>query len=108
MGATPADTQRQIAQLRDDMTAALAEIERRVRGGLRGVAKVESRLGAAATGEDVAERARENPTLLGVAGVCIIGHGSSNARAMVNAIRVAQEMVDQGLVTSLRAAVGVG
>ncbi len=46
--------------------------------------------------------------LLGVAGVCIISHGSSNARAMVNAIRVAQEMVEHGLVASLRAAVGSG
>jgi len=46
--------------------------------------------------------------LLGVAGVCIISHGSSNARAIVNAIRVGQEMVDQGLVASLRAAVGAG
>jgi len=46
--------------------------------------------------------------LLGVAGVCIISHGSSNARAMVNAIRVGQEMVEQGLVASLRAAVGSG
>ena len=31
--------------------------------------------------------------LLGVDGVCIISHGSSSARAMVNAIRVAAEMV---------------
>jgi glycerol-3-phosphate acyltransferase PlsX len=44
--------------------------------------------------------------LLGVDGVCIISHGSSGARAMVNAIRVAREMVDADLVGELRTAVG--
>jgi glycerol-3-phosphate acyltransferase PlsX len=44
--------------------------------------------------------------LLGVDGVCIISHGSSGARAIVNAIRVAREMVDADLVGQLRAAVG--
>jgi glycerol-3-phosphate acyltransferase PlsX len=36
--------------------------------------------------------------LLGVDGVCIISHGSSSARAMVNAIRVAADMVTGDLV----------
>jgi glycerol-3-phosphate acyltransferase PlsX len=44
--------------------------------------------------------------LLGVKGVCIISHGSSSARALVNAVRVAREMADAGLVDHLRAAVG--
>jgi phosphate acyltransferase len=44
--------------------------------------------------------------LLGVDGVCIISHGSSGARAIVSAVRVAAEMVDAGLVDRLRAAVG--
>jgi glycerol-3-phosphate acyltransferase PlsX len=43
--------------------------------------------------------------LLGVDGVCIISHGSSSARAMVNAIAVAAEMVDGGIVEHLRATV---
>ncbi len=43
--------------------------------------------------------------LLGVNGVCIISHGSSSARAIVNAVRVAAEMVDHGVVDELRAAV---
>jgi glycerol-3-phosphate acyltransferase PlsX len=43
--------------------------------------------------------------LLGVDGVCIISHGSSGARAMVNAIRVGREMVDADVVGELRAAV---
>jgi glycerol-3-phosphate acyltransferase PlsX len=43
--------------------------------------------------------------LLGVDGVCIISHGSSSARAIVNACRVAREMVEADLVGSLRAAI---
>jgi glycerol-3-phosphate acyltransferase PlsX len=44
--------------------------------------------------------------LLGVDGVCIISHGSSNSTAMVNAIKLAREMVDRGVVAQLRAAIG--
>jgi glycerol-3-phosphate acyltransferase PlsX len=43
--------------------------------------------------------------LLGVRGVCIISHGSSSATAVVNAVNVARDMVDAGLVDRLRAAV---
>lgn len=43
--------------------------------------------------------------LLGVDGVCIISHGSSSARAMVNAIGVAREMVESELVAELSAVV---
>jgi glycerol-3-phosphate acyltransferase PlsX len=43
--------------------------------------------------------------LLGVDGVCIISHGSSSARAIVNAVRVAHDMVSRGLVDDLRRAV---
>jgi glycerol-3-phosphate acyltransferase PlsX len=43
--------------------------------------------------------------LLGVDGVCIISHGSSSARAIVNAVRVAKEMVEADLVGHLRAAI---
>jgi glycerol-3-phosphate acyltransferase PlsX len=35
--------------------------------------------------------------LLGVRGVCIVGHGSSNAHAIKNAIRVAAESADRGV-----------
>jgi glycerol-3-phosphate acyltransferase PlsX len=45
--------------------------------------------------------------LLGVDGVCIISHGSSSATAVVNAVRVAAEMVDHGVVEKLRSAVTV-
>ncbi len=43
--------------------------------------------------------------LLGVDGVCIISHGSSGATAMFNGIKVADEMVQGGLVDELRRAV---
>ena len=46
--------------------------------------------------------------LLGVEGVCIISHGSSSARAILNAVRVAGEMVDGQLVDRLRGAVAAG
>ncbi|HEV3225679.1 MAG TPA: phosphate acyltransferase PlsX, partial [Acidimicrobiales bacterium] len=44
--------------------------------------------------------------LLGVDGVCIISHGSSSATAIVNAVRVAADMVQHDVVGLLRAAVG--
>jgi len=43
--------------------------------------------------------------LLGVDGLCLIGHGSSGATAMLNGIKVADEMVQGGLVEQLRLAV---
>lgn len=43
--------------------------------------------------------------LLGVDGVCIISHGSSSAKAMVNGIKVAQDMVQCDLVGALREAI---
>jgi glycerol-3-phosphate acyltransferase PlsX len=43
--------------------------------------------------------------LLGVDGVCVISHGSSSARAMVNAIRVARDAVEQDLVGRLAVSV---
>ena len=46
--------------------------------------------------------------LLGVDGVCIISHGSSSAKALVNAVRVASEMVEADVVRHLREAVAAG
>jgi glycerol-3-phosphate acyltransferase PlsX len=43
--------------------------------------------------------------LLGVDGVCVISHGSSNARAIVSAVRVAHEVALAGLVSRLGRAV---
>src|SRR5207302_10927022 len=73
MGATPADTEREITHLRGDMTAALEEVERRLRSGMRSVATAEARIAGGRATEDVVERARSNPTLLGVAGVVAAG-----------------------------------
>ena len=43
--------------------------------------------------------------LLGTDGVCIISHGSSSPKAIVNAVAVAREMVERDLVEGLRDAV---
>ncbi len=43
--------------------------------------------------------------LLGVDGVCVISHGSSSARAMVNAIGLAVDCVKGGVVDRLKQAV---
>ena len=42
---------------------------------------------------------------LGVDGVCIISHGSSNAVSILNAAKVARDMVEADLVGALRAAI---
>ncbi len=44
--------------------------------------------------------------LLGVKGVCIIGHGSSNAEAVRNAVRVASSTVEAGLVGAVAGRLG--
>ena len=46
--------------------------------------------------------------LLGVDGVCVISHGSSSAKAMLNGIKVAKEMVDVDIVGRLTAAIAAG
>jgi glycerol-3-phosphate acyltransferase PlsX len=43
--------------------------------------------------------------LLGTDGVCVISHGSSNAVAMINAVKVAHECATRGLVDQVAAAV---
>jgi glycerol-3-phosphate acyltransferase PlsX len=43
--------------------------------------------------------------LLGIKGVCVISHGSSNATAIVNAVRVARDCVAADVVTRLTEAV---
>ncbi len=43
--------------------------------------------------------------LLGVDGVCIISHGSSSSRAMVNGIKVAADMVERSIVEEIRSAI---
>ncbi len=43
--------------------------------------------------------------LLGVNGVCIIGHGRSDARAIVNAVKVAEKSVQNNLVPEIARAV---
>ena len=43
--------------------------------------------------------------LLGVDGVCIISHGSSSERAMLNGIRIAREMVEADVVGEISRAI---
>jgi glycerol-3-phosphate acyltransferase PlsX len=43
--------------------------------------------------------------LLGTNGICVISHGSSNATAMVNAVKVAYECATRGLADSVASAV---
>ena len=43
--------------------------------------------------------------LLGLDGICIISHGSSNATAIMNALRVGAELSDAGVVDALRATI---
>jgi hypothetical protein len=87
MGATPEDTEREITRLRGDMSAAIGEVERRLRGGLRGAATTEARISTLRAGEDALIRARENPTLLGVAGVVAAGAVAYGAFAIINGLR---------------------
>ena len=61
--------------------------------------------GAAAALRHPRPRQHRGAMLLGVDGLCLISHGSSSATAIVNAIRVAKELHDAGIVESLRAAV---
>ena len=87
MGETPADTEREITHLRGDMTAALEELERRLRGGLRSVATTEARITSGRATEAAVDRARANPTLLGVAGVVAAGAVAYGVFALVNGRR---------------------
>jgi len=87
MGATPADTERQITNLRQDMTAAIDELERRVRGGLRTVATAEARITSERTRDEVIERARDNATLLEVGGVVAAGAVVYGVFALFNGLR---------------------
>jgi phosphate acyltransferase len=46
--------------------------------------------------------------LLGIDGVCVISHGASSARAIVNAIRVAAECVETDVVRRLKESIHAG
>jgi len=43
--------------------------------------------------------------LLGIDGLVFVGHGRSDARALVNAIRIARQAVEAQLLTALRTAI---
>jgi phosphate acyltransferase len=54
---------------------------------------------------DLDPDAQGGAMLLGVEGVSVISHGSSSARAVKNALRVAHDLAEGGVVDALRAAV---
>jgi glycerol-3-phosphate acyltransferase PlsX len=54
---------------------------------------------------DLSPDAQGGAMLLGLDGICIISHGSSNATAIMNALRVGAEMADAGVVDALRNAI---
>jgi hypothetical protein len=91
MAAGPEDTEREIVRLRGDMTAAVAEVERRFRGGLRGVATAEARITSGRARDDAVSAARENSTLLGVAGVVAAGAVAYGAYALASGLRERQK-----------------
>jgi hypothetical protein len=91
MGATPEETEREIVRLRRDMTAAVAEVERRFRGGLRSVAASEARIGTSRAGENAAARARENPTPLAIIGVIAAGAVAYGIYSLINNRREQQK-----------------
>jgi len=55
--------------------------------------------------EDLDPDSHGGAMALGLQGVCIISHGSSSAKAIVNAVRVAKDMVESGLVAKVQEAV---
>jgi glycerol-3-phosphate acyltransferase PlsX len=57
--------------------------------------------------EQVSPETYGGAMLLGVEGVCIISHGSSNSKAIFNAIKLANEMVQHRLVDEIRATVAL-
>src|SRR5262249_13569754 len=91
MAAGPEDTEREIVRLRGDMTAAVAEVERRFRGGLRGVATAEARITSGRARDEASAAARENSPLLGVAGVVVAGAVAYGAFALVSGLRERQK-----------------
>jgi hypothetical protein len=76
MASTSADTHLEIRNLRGDMNAALDEMQRRFRGGLRTVASTEARVTSDRTRRDLTLRAKRNPAVVagvGLVVVCAVG-----------------------------------
>jgi len=91
MGETAADTQREIGQLRGDMDAALDEVERRVRGGVRGVASAETRVTSGRAREQLLRRVSEHQRILNAAIAGVGGAAAFSACAAVAALRERQK-----------------
>lgn len=89
MGATSADTQREIERLRGDFDDALGELKRRVGGGLGGVATTDARISGVRSGQQVSERVatlvtsvKEDPgrmSVVGAVAVAVAGYALYSA-----------------------------
>jgi len=73
------------------MSATIEEVERRFRGGLRGAATTEARISSVRAGGEAIERARQNPTLLGVAGMVVAGVVAYGVFTLISSTRERQK-----------------
>jgi hypothetical protein len=73
------------------MDAALDEVERRMRGGLRGVASAETRVTSQRARERLVQRANNNQPLLGVGIVTVGGAAAYGACSLLAALRERQK-----------------
>ncbi len=62
MGSSAQDTQNEIGRLRDDMTAAVREMQRRFQGGLPGVVRSDARYYGNEARTELSSQVRNNPT----------------------------------------------
>jgi hypothetical protein len=108
MGSTAADTQTDIVRLRDDMTATVDEIERRVTGGLKTAARAEAKITSPRMRRELVDQARQKPPLLGGAGALLVaafGYGVYSAMNRTFERQKPRHRLNRG-VRRARAAVG--
>ena len=90
MGSSAQDTQNEIGRLRDDMTAAVREMQRRFQGGLPGVVRSDARFYGNEARTELTAQVRNNPTLVGFVGtigVAAVGYTAVSAIASWRASR---------------------
>jgi len=91
MASTSADTHLEINHLRGDMNAALDEMQRRFRGGLRTVASTEARVTSDRTRHDLTLRAKRNPAVVAGVGLVVVGAVGFAAYRTIAGIRERQK-----------------
>ncbi len=91
MAAKPEDTQHQIEGLRADATATVDELQRRLRGGVQGVAGGDARAVTLRAREELVGRTSAQPGLLAVAGTVVIAAVGYGIYALVDRRRQSQK-----------------